>query len=413
MIYFRLKKHFYSSELIRFFVILLSLFLFIFPKGGIKIGSVPITWGYLLLGMTGFILAFRKTIRIQKNHLFVLAALTFFQIISALHFIINGIESIGFTISFVINFYLLPVIFFMIFSEYIKKIPLSLVLNIVKNGVLFLSVYGIFLFFFKAFTGKFIGIPLLTTNLGDSFSMSDKCISRGGIFKLISTYNNGNIFGVCMLMILPFYQHAERKTIRRLIVKLALLLTLSRTVWIGMIIHEIFDALMFSNNRMLKNLKLLTFFLGFGLLSVFIAKKINLNSSFFLDLSLGNRVKQFNAITEAWLFGSTAFRSITEITYMSILKNFGYMGLFSFCIAMFSPFVARLKVVTTVSNTIAAGLINYLIISFSDGTILYIPTLALYWFFASFMISNHDQAKISTFENLDRDRGKNVKLALH
>ena len=278
----------------------------------------------------------------------------------------------------------------MIFSEYIRKIPIDLLLNIVRNAVFFLSVYGIFLFFFKIITGKFIGIPLLTTNLGDSFSMSDKCIARGSIFKLISTYNNGNIFGVCMLMILPFYQYAERKTLRRLIVKLALLLTLSRTVWIGLVIHEIFDALMFSNNRALKNLKLLIFFLGFGFFSVFIAKKINLDSSFFLDFSLGNRIKQFNAITESGLFGNTAFRSITEITYMSVLKNFGYIGLFAFCVAMFSPFIARLKVVTKVSTVVAAGLVNYLVISFSDGTILFIPTLALFWFFAAFMITNQD-----------------------
>jgi len=388
--YFRLKKYFYSSELVRFFVISLSFFLLIFPKGGIKIGPVPITWGYILLGTTAFFLVFRKTIRIQKNHLFVLAAIIPFQIISALHFLVNGIENVGFTISFVINFYLLPVIFFMIFSEYIRKIPIDLLLNIVRNAVFFLSVYGIFLFFFKIITGKFIGIPLLTTNLGDSFSMSDKCIARGSIFKLISTYNNGNIFGVCMLMILPFYQYAERKTLRRLIVKLALLLTLSRTVWIGLVIHEIFDALMFSNNRALKNLKLLIFFLGFGFFSVFIAKKINLDSSFFLDFSLGNRIKQFNAITESGLFGNTAFRSITEITYMSVLKNFGYIGLFAFCVAMFSPFIARLKVVTKVSTVVAAGLVNYLVISFSDGTILFIPTLALFWFFAAFMITNQD-----------------------
>ena len=327
-------------------------------------------------------------------------ALIPFQIISVLHFIINGIESIGFTISFVISFYLLPVIFFMIFSEYIKRIPIDLILKIIRSGVLFLAIYGIFLFFFKAITGKFIGIPLLTTNLGDSFSMSDKCIDRGGIFKLISTYNNGNIFGVCMLMILPFYQYAERSGIRRLIVKLALLLTLSRTVWIGMIIHEVFDALMFSNNRTTKNIKLLAFFLIFGFLSVFIAKKINLNSSFFLDLSLGNRVKQFNAITESGLFGNTAFRSITEITYMSVLKNFGYIGLFAFCIAMFSPFIARLKVVNKISTTIAAGLVNYLVISLSDGTILFIPTLALYWFFTSLMITKQDFTEEFSFEEL-------------
>src|SRR5690606_25097688 len=80
-------------------------------------------------------------------------------------------------------------------------------------------------------------------NAGDVGALEGKHIDRGGIFKLISTYNNGNIFGICMVMLLPLYACLERRTWPQLVVKAALVLTLSRTVWAGLIAYEVLHRL--------------------------------------------------------------------------------------------------------------------------------------------------------------------------
>jgi hypothetical protein len=390
LIIFRLRKNFNGLVIRKICLFILAFFLFFFPKGGFKIGEIPITWGYLLIGFFTIFLAFRNLKIIQKNHLIILAFLVPFQLISLLHLIINGFENLGFAISFLINFIFLPITFFIILSSDIKNMSLNFLLKIIQKGIFFLACYGIFLFFFKIFTGKFFGIPMLTTNFNDSLSMESKNIARGGIFKLVSTYNNGNIYGICMLMILPIYQYIEKRISRKFIIKLALLLTLSRTVWIGLIINELFEILFQTNNRLIKNIKLIGFSMCFTGIIIFIAEKTNLSSSFFLDISLGNRINQFNSLFKSGLFSHKTFRSITEVTYMSILKNFGYLGLFTYLIGMFAPFIIKYKksINSPFSNIIALGLINYLIISLSDGATLYIPTLALFWFLTALMTIN-------------------------
>ena len=58
--------------------------------------------------------------------------------------------------------------------------------------------------------GKFIEIPFLTVNAGDYGTLeSTKHINRGGYLKLISTYNNGNVYGVATLILLPLVFEAR------------------------------------------------------------------------------------------------------------------------------------------------------------------------------------------------------------
>lgn len=49
------KKYFHN-----FWIGLLFLFLFVFPKGGIKIHDIPITWGYILLAIISLFILIRR-----------------------------------------------------------------------------------------------------------------------------------------------------------------------------------------------------------------------------------------------------------------------------------------------------------------------------------------------------------------
>ena len=224
-------------------VFLLTIFLLYFPKGGVKIGVIPLTWGYLLLFVFSLLalpnFLSETLIRpLSKCRWLVVLMLVPFQTLVIVDFGLVGVENLGFSLSMIVAFLVLPCIFILLFTCYFNYADLSYLLILIRRGVLFVSLYGIFLFFFKLFTGSFLEIPFLTVNFDDLGGLEDKNIDRGGVYKLISTYNNGNIYGVCILMLLPLYEFMEKKIVRRFIVKTSLFLSLSRTVWLGLIFYE-------------------------------------------------------------------------------------------------------------------------------------------------------------------------------
>src|SRR3990167_7293683 len=142
---------------------LLWLFLLVFPKGGIKIASVPITWGYLLIGISSFLLAIRSVQTCSSLRLYAYLASIPFQIV-AIPALLFRTGEFGYTIAFVISFYFFPLFFFLLASRPIDALDMERFFKFLQFGVLIIAIYGIFLFSFKAITGKFIEIPFLTTN---------------------------------------------------------------------------------------------------------------------------------------------------------------------------------------------------------------------------------------------------------
>ncbi len=178
---------------------LLSLFLFLFPKGGIKIADKPITIGYILLFAVSYIFFFTKPSNIGQKRIKTIIYLLPFQACSLLSIFIYGWENLVVLLSYIIHFFVIP---FALFLTFPTKLPSDLFANIlkwIKNGVTFVAFYGVFLFFYKLLSGKFLEIPFLTVNYHDLHLLeTEKCIDRGGYFKLISTYNNGNLYGICL-----------------------------------------------------------------------------------------------------------------------------------------------------------------------------------------------------------------------
>ncbi|MBA2246465.1 MAG: hypothetical protein H0W11_16040, partial [Gemmatimonadetes bacterium] len=208
-------------------ILFFTTFLLLLPKGGIKLAGVPITWGYLGLALffLWLPLALRagRRIELRKVRLLTLALLLPFQAVAWLGLVTNGIEGFGFAISLVVSLVFVPLMFVLVFGVHLDRLDLSYLFRLVRFGVLAVSVYGIFLFFYKLLTGSFIEIPFLTVNAGDLGALEDKYIDRAGVFKLISTYNNGNIYGICLLILLPLYVWIERSGVKQLIVKTSLL----------------------------------------------------------------------------------------------------------------------------------------------------------------------------------------------
>jgi hypothetical protein len=376
-----------------------ALFLLIFPKGGIKLAGVPITWGYLGFGPVVLWFAARMSggapLAIARTRLLVLALLVPFQLIGWLAFLTQGVEGTGFAISFLVTFFVVPPIFVLIFGAVLDRIELDGLMRWLRAGVLFVAAYGIFLFFFKLGTGHFVEIPFLTVNLGDVGELEGKHIDRGGIFKLISTYNNGNIYGVSILILLPLYCWLEPRWTRRGIVRLSLLLTLSRTVWAGLIVFELLWRI-FVERISLRTVVVLSTSLLITAAGVWIALDVMGRdpSAFLLDRSLGGRLSQLQGVGELPLLPREAFSGILEMVYLSVLQVFGLFGLGAFILALSGPLLlfaagALPWTATSYKRALALGLGIYLLVAMSDGALLFIPVMALYWLVASLLLSGN------------------------
>ncbi|NGX56476.1 MAG: hypothetical protein K1060chlam5_00719 [Candidatus Anoxychlamydiales bacterium] len=378
-------------------IFLLTFFLIAFPKGGFKVSSIPFTWGYLLLAFFSLIFLIKKKYGILREHILVLISFLPFQLISLLTLLFNGFEknsfSFGFLIAFIVSFYCLPFCFFFIFSKNIVNLDLKYFFTLFKRFIFFISCYGVFLFFYKILTGKFLELIFFTINAQDKGFIDIKHINRGAIFKLISTYNNGNLYGICLIMMLPLYNLIEKKTYKKFIVKSSLIFTLSRTVWIGLIISEFFFDFFIKKNKKKSFIKFFISFFIFITALISIGFACNFSIDWFFDLSFGGRIDQFDILKNIEIFSTNIFWTIKEIVYLSILENFSILGFIAFLIAMLSPLIIYLmknKKTKKINIDLAVffGLLTYLIISCSDGAILYIPIMSLYLFLSSLLLTD-------------------------
>lgn len=392
-------------------IVLLVGFLLIFPKGGIKFADVPITWGYLLLGLTTLslpIALFRgKPIVVARDYLWLTMALVPFQAVVWLALIVNGVTGYGFAISLLVTFFFIPPAFLLVVGPALQRLDLGLLFRLLRGGILFVSAYGIFLFFYRLATGAFIEIPYLTVNAGDFGDLDAKFIDRGGIFKLISTYNNGNIYGVSLLLLLPLYAWLERRKVPVGILKLSLLLTLSRTVWIGLIFYEVLHRV-YVRPLQMRSLLALAASLSLVVLGVLGALQLmGAQLGFIFDANLGGRVQQFESLQVATVLPERSFEHILEMVYLSVLDNFGALGLFSFLAAMSAPLILHFVGAFeggggVYKRSLAAGLMTYLVVCLSDGALLFIPVMAFYWFIVA-LLAGPDRTLAGGFANTGKD----------
>ncbi|MBF8262520.1 MAG: hypothetical protein HW387_185 [Parachlamydiales bacterium] len=413
MIFFRMRHLNFNIFDSKRNLVLLVVFLLMFPKGGIKIHDIPLTWGYFLLGLFSIGALLRKTIIVHQERLHVIFALIPFLIIGALTMAINGVESLGMAVSFWISFLFLPFMFFCLFSKDIETFNEQLFFHLFVKGIFFIAIYGIALFVIKQVTGHFLEIPLLTMNLGDLGQLETKHINRGFVFKLISTYNNGNLYGICLLMLLPLFCFLEKTRWRHWIVKMSLLLTFSRTVWIGLFFHELCYQWFINKNKKTFFLTLIvSLILIIGALAA-LSAFYGFDWRFFTDTNLGGRRGQLDAIFDTGFFSPEPFNGFSEIVYAGMIFTFGWAGLVAFLFAMGAPLVYQIisRHLPDSHKCIALGLINYLFISSSDGAILLLPTMAFYWFLLSLLMRK--SIVITQFDLPSKKRGNTPLKSLY
>ncbi len=386
---------------------LLIVFLVLFPKGGFRLGGLPLTWGYLLLVLvTPIAIAVRflaMPLRFPRRILAVTLMLLPMQLLFLYAGKYYGVANPQFTFSTFVGLFALPWIFLLLFSPFFPMLNGERLARWFRNCVFFAAAWGIFLFFLHPLWGHFIEIPYLTVNASDFGELeSTKSISRGLFFKLISTYNNGNLYGVSTLLLLPLYLRLEPNRARRLTLRIALLLTLSRTVWIGLILNEVLSLLphlvqqvntfpmLYLGQARRRFLVVLTT-IAFAFASVTFTTWQGGKLAFLLDRTLGNRLGEVNAAQGTSFLPEHALYGFQEVLYASAAQYWGWSGLIAFTLIMLSPVVVYLWDPSVLRSPLQRaafkGLLIYVVMAGGDGALDFIPVMAFYWFVYAVFLS--------------------------
>jgi hypothetical protein len=376
-------------------------FLVLFPKGGFKIGTLPLTWGYLLIGLSApVILPLRMLFRpLQFPRQLIGALLLLFpmQIVFAYGALVNGVFDPGYAFSSFVNLFILPWMFLLFYAPFLPVLDGRRLANYIRACILIAALWGIFLFFLHPITNFYLEIPYLTVNAQDYGELEvTKDISRGLFYKLISTYNSGNLYGAATLILLPLYRLFEPARWRRGVVLLALFLTLSRSVWVGIIFYELLPLLgtvaaQIKTFPVVNFKKFRTQFLilvGFAAVIV-LASALFVSSyggvaSFLLDPTGNGRLSQQTLSGQLTILPSAPVGPFAEIVYLSALQVFGLVGLLAFTLLMVSPvlllLVDRTALESPSRRAAFKGLMIYSVVAMMDGAFDFIPVMAFYWF---------------------------------
>lgn len=388
------------SPIAGFIACTLCVMLVLFPKGGFRINNIPVTWGYMLVFLSSVVLLPFRLLLVKAHFVrrqvvallcIVPMALVFFY--SAWAF---GLIDMGGFISTGTSLIFLPIFFLWLLPPMLPLVNGAQLIRCMRFCILTAALFGILLFFWRPITGSWIQIPYLTVNGGDVGDFAyTKAINRGYFLKLISTYNNGNIYGAATFILLRLYELFTPSRWQRWVLRVALFLTLSRTIWAGLI----FDLLLSLAGSILaqrasfpvlrlKKLAGITLLLIVALpvlISLWSLAGIQQANGFLLDPTLGGRTSQFASLGSAnfapYFPGSFQF---AEVTYLSAINTFGYVGCFAISLVLLSPLLLvlldRRALHDPVRKAALKGLLTYALISTSDGALNLIPVMAFYWF---------------------------------
>lgn len=245
-----------------------------FPKAGIKFGGIPITVGNVLFAII-FLTWMMNNIRIGKVKSLNISMILIFGIVyfilkyTIVYAIIGEIIS---SMTYIIPLIIYPLIFFVTVDIVDNKEKIDKVVKIIVYGFFFLCIYAILQYVVGI---DKCDIPGLTVNLSDYREMGPLWFMQksNGIdeanSKIVSTYQNGNLFGINLIFIYPlvYYYYSEKEKEKIKIFSLILFitcsfLTLSRTCWLGIVLF-IFLGIIMEKEKNHKAIlrKILTLFL--------------------------------------------------------------------------------------------------------------------------------------------------------
>lgn len=365
---------------------LLLIFNIASPKAGILFFGIPLTFGYMLLGIFAPVALIGL---VRRPTLSPAAAANFF-----LGYLLAGLivlyDTVFFSsawtsvVTYLTIFIILPMIILVAMSSHLEYVSEKDIGTVLKWCVRFVIVWGIMNFVLYALFKHIIEIKYVTVNAGELSSVFDKNNRRGSLMKLISTYNNGNVFGASMIMLAPLYIYFEKSRFWITALLIAVVLSLSRTAWFGLL--AIGFLMVATGFIRLSRIYFWISLIGAAGAGVVMMAVLGWDSSKLLDTNLGGRFEQWSDI-EISPLGQGSIR-VAEILYAGLLRSFGVIGSLVVMVALLFPVVyaaLNRQRLSRLRMAAAIGCGGYLLIAFFDAAFIYPPVIVIY-LFASAMI---------------------------
>lgn len=374
----------------------------VLPKAGFKIGDVPVTPANVLFA--GLILvcglAFLSGRRIPESDAARLVIITTaYMAVRLVSSAIIGEPIAGWVLGLVAS----PLIYFAVTGAVRSHQDLALLLKLVPIGYFLVCAYALAQFFLGV---NVTTVPGITVNLTDYLEGGptwylDKHNQVGDSSKLFSTYQNGNLFGVNLLLLFPVAYAAATRHWRPLALVLFIVvgfLTLSRSVWAGIALSLL--ALIISsparNVLAAAGKVLLVIALVISVPAIFLIRPELSARLFSSDIdslvNLAGRTPNLVALLDstggsplAVLFGPLGMMqyegSAYEITTAAIYLVSGVVGLVLITAAIvlaLTEMIRSARYSPTVRAVILAVSV-YLLVSLIEGAFWLPPTALLFW----------------------------------
>jgi len=205
----------------------------------------------------------------------------------------------------------------------------------------------------------------------------------------------------------------ERRKFQKWTIKIALALTLSRTVWIGLVLNESLAAIRSLGRDLLSNSHLTVRYSSLrriGTVAFFAIAVLGLTFlfsgvSFLLDPTFGGRADRFSTMGRISILPAQPVAEFVEIVYFTAIWMLGLTGLIAIVLLFFAPLglAALFKEVRRTPLQIPAlsGLILYIPLAGMDGALPFIPTMAFYWFLWMLLIhgGNTEESRYAYVES--------------
>jgi hypothetical protein len=354
-----------------------------FPKAGFYYEGIPVTVGYIVLGLLAVFELIHKATHNKSDVgapvAFILVFIFGFGAIEVGAFKIYGYASVGGAIAIVVSTLLVPVLSFLATCLLLRVLGTSGYVSALRWSLAIVLTYGLVSFFAFNIAGIAVGVPYVTTTGSDLAFVYERHNMRDNFVKMFSTYNNGNILGVNLLLWGPIAAVGTRYSLFSSIAfRTGCLLTLSRSAWAGLMIYEMLCAL---KDRSLARVYRAFFAVALLLLAVILVSLLIGHDplKFLLDRDFNGRLSSFESQLEVVSQRKIAWEG--ESIYGGAYLAFGAIGVIMVLVIWLVPIIFGGK--DPLQRTARVACLTYLIVGVIEGAFVLVPTQAVYWGVAS------------------------------